>query len=66
MMHLLTCCSLLLLPASTVFAGFTGPVISVLDGDTLEVLLFLRGNPISRVKAGSGVCPHHDAGIDCV
>jgi hypothetical protein len=45
---------------------FSGPVISVLDGDTLEVLLFLRGNPISRVKAGSGVCPHHDAGIDCV
>jgi endonuclease YncB( thermonuclease family) len=38
MMHLLTCCSLLLLTASTVFADFTGLVVSVLDGDTIEVL----------------------------
>jgi hypothetical protein len=38
MMRLLTCCSLLLLTASTVFADFTGQVISVLDGDTIEVL----------------------------
>jgi endonuclease YncB( thermonuclease family) len=37
MMHLLTCCSLLLLTASTVFADFTGLVVSVLDGDTIEV-----------------------------
>jgi hypothetical protein len=32
MMHLLTCCSLLLLTASTVFADFTGQVVHVLDG----------------------------------
>jgi endonuclease YncB( thermonuclease family) len=38
MMHLLTCCSLLLLTASTVFADFTDQVVSALDGDTLKVL----------------------------
>jgi len=48
------------------FADFSGPVVSVLDGDTIEVLLFLRGNTISRVKAGIGERSHHDAGIDRV
>ena len=38
MVHLLTCCSLLLLTASTVFADFTGQVVRVIDGDTIEVL----------------------------
>jgi len=38
MMHLLTCCSLLLLTASTFFADFTGQVVRVIDDDTIEVL----------------------------
>jgi len=53
MMHLLTCCSLLLLTASTVFAGFTGPVVSVLDGDTIEVQ---HNNRAERIRL---------SGIDC-
>jgi len=54
MMHLLTCCSLLLLTASTVFADFTVQVVSVLDGDTLEVL---HNNRAERLRLSGIDCP---------
>jgi endonuclease YncB( thermonuclease family) len=54
MMHLLTCCSLLLLTASTVFAGFTGQVVHVFNGDTLEVLHNQRPE---RIRLSGIDCP---------
>ena len=54
MMHLLTCCSLLLLTASTVFADFTGLVVSVLDGDTIEVL---HNQHPERIRLSGIDCP---------
>jgi micrococcal nuclease len=49
---LLTCFVLLLFPYSS-FAEFTGPVVSVLDGDTIEVLYNNHADPIRL------------SGIDC-
>ncbi len=43
---LLTCCVLLLFPYSS-FADFTGSVVSVLDGDTLE---FLHNHHPERIR----------------
>ena len=54
MMHLMNCCSLLLLTASTVFADFTGQVVSVLDGDTIEVL---HNNHPERIRLSGIDCP---------
>jgi hypothetical protein len=54
MMHLLTCCSLLLLTASTVFADFTGQVVRVLDGDTIEVL---HNQDPERIRLSGIDCP---------
>jgi endonuclease YncB( thermonuclease family) len=54
MRHLLTCCSLLLLTASTVFADFTGQVVRVLDGDTLEVL---HNRHPERIRLSGIDCP---------
>jgi micrococcal nuclease len=54
MMHLMNCCSLLLLTASTVFADFTGQVVPVLDGDTIEVL---HNNGAERIRLSGIDCP---------
>jgi endonuclease YncB( thermonuclease family) len=54
MMHLMSCCSLLLLTASTVFADFTGQVVLVLDGDTIEVL---HNNRTEHVRLSGIDCP---------
>lgn len=40
--------SLTLLPPTVAFADFTGPVVSVLDGDTLEVLTALNASTALR------------------
>jgi endonuclease YncB( thermonuclease family) len=61
MMHLLTCCSLLLLTASTVFADFTGLVFSVLDGDTIEVLL--HSNRPERIRLSRIDLPEERPGL---
>ncbi|TKB71201.1 MAG: endonuclease [Nitrospira sp.] len=50
---LLTCFVLLLFPYST-FADFSGPVVSVLDGDTLEVLHNQRPE---RIRLSGIDCP---------
>ena len=50
---LLTCFVLLLFPYST-FADFSGPVVSVLDGDTLEVLY--NQHP-ERIRLNGIDCP---------
>jgi micrococcal nuclease len=54
MMHLLTCCSLLLLTASTIIADFTGQVVSVLDGDTIEIL---HNRHPERIRLSGIDCP---------
>jgi hypothetical protein len=54
MMHLMNCYSLLLLTASTAFADFTGQVVSVLDGDTIEVL---HNNHPERIRLSGIDCP---------
>jgi hypothetical protein len=54
MMHLMSCCSLLLLTASTVFADFTGQVVLVLDGDTIEVL---HNQHPERIRLNGIDCP---------
>ena len=50
---LLTCFVLLLFPYSS-FADFSGPVVSVLDGDTLEVL---HNNHAERIRRSGIDCP---------
>lgn len=50
---LLTCFVLFLFPYSS-FAGFTGPVVSVLDGDTIEVL---HNNRADRIRLHGIDCP---------
>jgi len=46
--------SLILLPSTIAFADFTGPVVSVLDGDTLEVL---HNNHPERIRLSGIDCP---------
>ena len=48
------CLSLLLLPRSLFAADFTGPVVSVLDGDTLEVL---HNQHPERIRLNGIDCP---------
>ena len=50
---LLTCFALLLFP-SVSFADFSGPVIAVLDGDTIEVL---NGHHTERIRLSGIDCP---------
>ena len=50
---LLTCCVLLLCP-SVCFADFSGPVVSVLDGDTLDVL---HNGQAERIRLSGIDCP---------
>jgi hypothetical protein len=47
--------SLILLSPAVTFADFTGPVISILDGDTIEVLPWeLRKRQVVYERWGSG------------
>ena len=50
---LLTCFAVFLFPYFC-FADFTGPVVSVLDGDTLEVL---NGHHAERIRLSGIDCP---------
>jgi len=50
---LLTYCALILLPYSS-FADFSGPVVSVLDGDTIEVL---HNTQPERIRLSGIDCP---------
>mgnify|MGYP001567423238 CR=1 FL=1 len=50
---LLTCVVLLLFPYSS-FADFSGPVVSVLDGDTIEVL---HNHHPERIRLNGIDCP---------
>ena len=54
MMRLAVCWALLLLTSSTVFADFTGLVVSVLDGDTIEVL---HNRHAERIRLSGIDCP---------
>jgi micrococcal nuclease len=54
MRHLAVCLLLFLLHPSGAFAGFTGPVVSVLDSDTIEVLYYTSSE---RVRLRGIDCP---------
>lgn len=54
MRHLAVCLLLFLLHPSGAFAGFTGPVVSVLDGDTIEVL---HNTHPERIRFSGIDCP---------
>ena len=51
---ILTC--LILVIYSTVFADFSGPVVSILDGDTIEVL---HNRQPERIRLSGIDCPQH-------
>jgi endonuclease YncB( thermonuclease family) len=53
LMILLLSCVILLLTVDSAVADFSGPIVSVLDGDTLEVL---NGHHTERIRL---------SGIDC-
>jgi micrococcal nuclease len=53
LMRATVCCALLLI-TSTVFADFSGPVVSVLDGDTIEVL---HNQHPERIRLSGIDCP---------
>ena len=53
---LLTCFVLLVCPYSS-FADFSGPVVSVLDGDTIEVL---HNQHLERIRLSGIDCPEKD------
>jgi endonuclease YncB( thermonuclease family) len=52
--RLLLACSLLVLYPLASFASSTGPVVSVLDGDTIEVL---HNNRAERIRLSGIDCP---------
>lgn len=57
---LLALFGLLLLSAPSIASDFSGPVISVLDGDTIEVL---HNNEAERLRLNGIDCPEKGPGI---
>ena len=53
-MRSLLACFIILLSAHSVFADFSGPVVSILDGDTLEVL---HNQHPERIRLSGIDCP---------
>ena len=58
---LVLCCLLFLLSPSRAVAEFTGPVVSVLDGDTIEVL---HNRHPERIRLSGIYCPEKGQAFD--